>query len=42
MEGSEEEDDSSSVPKYTWFWLLCFLFPPLIVLAVPFWLDGLS
>lgn len=38
MEDSEVEDDSSSVPKYTWFWLLCFLFPPLIVLALPFWL----
>lgn len=38
MEESEEEDDSSDVPKYTWFWLLCFLFPPLFVLAVPFWL----
>ncbi len=38
MEDSEGEDESSSVPKYTWFWLLCFLFPPLIVLALPFWL----
>ena len=40
MEDSKGEGDPSSGPKYAWFWFLCFLFPPLIVLALPFWLIG--
>lgn len=37
MENSGGNEDSSERPKYAWFWLLCFLFPPLIILAFPFW-----
>ncbi len=38
MEDSKGGGDSSSGPKYAWFWFLCFLFPPLILLAIPVWL----
>jgi len=38
MEGSEGEDEPSIGLMYGLFWFLCFLFPPLLVLALPFWL----
>ena len=38
MEDSEGEDGPSNGPMYALFWFLCFLFPPLLVLALPFWL----
>lgn len=41
MEGSEGEDEPSKGPMYGLFWFLCFLFPPLLVLALPFWLVSM-
>ena len=38
MEDSNGEGDSSSGSKHTWFWILFFLFPPIILLALPVWL----
>ena len=42
MEDSEGEDGPSNGPMYALFWFLCFLFPPLIVLALPYWLVSRS
>ena len=38
MEDSNGEGDSSSGSNNTWFWILFFLFPPIILLALPVWL----
>ena len=42
MEDSEGEDEPSFRPMYALFWFLCFLFPPLILLAIPYWLVSRS
>tara|TARA_B100001079_G_C16019973_1_gene343986 strand:+ start:72 stop:425 length:354 start_codon:yes stop_codon:yes gene_type:complete len=41
MDDSGEEEEPSSGSKYAWLWFLCFLFPPLIVLALPFWIISM-